>query len=115
MNLWLAAAPNAEVAHGEVGCMVSVNDLADRPPRPLQNGEVMNLGNKRLRRIETPHVPHGWDAAVPSRARAITPWRAGECGSCGVGEELAVEGVGDPPLETAQRFELGFPAACFRL
>ena len=41
--------------------------------------------------------------AVPSRARAITPWRAGEYGSCGVGEELAVEGVGDPALETAHR------------
>src|SRR5664279_5846319 len=45
--------------------------------------------------------------AVPSRARDITPWRAGEYGSCGVGEELAVEGVGDPALETTQRFELG--------
>ncbi len=64
MNLWLAAAPNAQVAHGERGCTVSVNDLADRSPRSLQNGEVMNLGDKRLRRIETPHVPHGWDAGV---------------------------------------------------
>src|SRR5664279_1114528 len=45
--------------------------------------------------------------AVPSRARDITPWRAGEYGSCGVGEELAVEGVGDPAFETTQRFELG--------
>jgi hypothetical protein len=24
----------------------------------------MELGNKRLRRIETPHVPHGWDAGI---------------------------------------------------
>jgi flavorubredoxin len=64
MNQWLAAAPDAQVAHGAVGCMVSVNDLADRPPRPLQDGEVMELGDKRLRRIETPHVPHGWDAGL---------------------------------------------------
>ena len=64
MNLWLAAAPNAQVAHGEIGCMVSVNDLADRPPRSLKNGEVINLGSKRLRRVETPHVPHGWDAGL---------------------------------------------------
>ncbi|MDT7777336.1 MAG: hypothetical protein QOC67_6260, partial [Pseudonocardiales bacterium] len=34
MNQWLAAAPHAEVAHGAVGCMVSLNDMADRPPRP---------------------------------------------------------------------------------
>ena len=64
MNQWLAAAPNAQVAHGAMGCAVSVNDLADRPPRPLQHGEVIELGTKRLRRIETPHVPHGWDAGL---------------------------------------------------
>jgi flavorubredoxin len=64
MNLWLAAAPDAQVAHGAMGCMVSVSDLADRPPRPLADGEVLDLGGRRVRRIETPHVPHGWDAGV---------------------------------------------------
>jgi flavorubredoxin len=64
MNLWLAAAPRAEVAHGALGCAVSVTDLADRPPRPLQDGEVIDLGGRRIRRIETPHVPHGWDAGL---------------------------------------------------
>ncbi len=24
----------------------------------------MDLGGKRLRRIDTPHVPHGWDAGI---------------------------------------------------
>jgi flavorubredoxin len=64
MNNWLAAAPAAQVAHGAMGCVVSVNDLADRPPRPLEDGEVIDLGGKRVRRIETPHVPHGWDAGL---------------------------------------------------
>lgn len=64
MNQWLAAAPQAEVAHGEMGCLVSVNDLADRPPRPLRDGDVLDLGGKRVRNVETPHVPHGWDAHV---------------------------------------------------
>jgi len=64
MNHWLAAAPNAEVAHGATGCMVSLNDLADRPPRALADGEVLDLGGKRVRHIDTPHVPHGWDARV---------------------------------------------------
>jgi flavorubredoxin len=44
--------------------MVQVNDLADRPPRPLEPGEVIDLGGKRVRHLATPHVPHGWDAAV---------------------------------------------------
>ncbi|HEY5981011.1 MAG TPA: hypothetical protein VIT41_15410 [Microlunatus sp.] len=64
MNLWLGAAPNAEIAHGAMGCVVSVNDLADRPPRSLQDGEVLEIGTKRMRRLETPHVPHGWDAGL---------------------------------------------------
>jgi flavorubredoxin len=65
MNEWLAVAPNAQGAHGQTGCMVSLNDFADRPPRILQDGEVIELGaGKRVRFIDTPHTPHGWDAGV---------------------------------------------------
>ncbi|WP_251019374.1 MBL fold metallo-hydrolase [Streptomyces sp. ISL-11] len=64
LNSWLDAAPRAAVAHGAMGCLVSVNDMADRLPRPLDDGEVLDLGGKRVRRLETPHVPHGWDAGL---------------------------------------------------
>ncbi|MBM3529166.1 MAG: MBL fold metallo-hydrolase [Alphaproteobacteria bacterium] len=65
MNEWLAAAPNATAAHGQTGTMVSLNDFADRPPRVLAGGEVIDLGGgKRVRFIDTPHTPHGWDAGV---------------------------------------------------
>jgi flavorubredoxin len=64
MNTWLAAAPGSEVAHGALGCMVSLNDMCDRPPRALAEGEVIDLGGKRVRQISTPHVPHGWEAQV---------------------------------------------------
>jgi len=64
MNLWLAAAPRAQVLHGALACMVSLNDLADRPPRALADGEVLDLGDRRLRWCDTPHVPHGWEAGV---------------------------------------------------
>jgi flavorubredoxin len=65
MNEWLAIAPSAEIAHGQVGCSVSINDMADRPPRLLQDGEVVELGRgKRVRYLDTPHTPHGWDAGV---------------------------------------------------
>jgi flavorubredoxin len=64
MNAWLAAAPQATVVHGETGCMVSLNDLADRAPRALSSGEVLDLGGRRMRWIDTPHVPHGWEAGV---------------------------------------------------
>jgi flavorubredoxin len=64
VNEWLAAAPNAEVAFGGLGCMVSVNDLVDRAPRGLEDGETLDLGGPRVRYIATPHVPHGWEAGL---------------------------------------------------
>jgi flavorubredoxin len=65
MNEWLAIAPQAQAAHGQTGCLVSLNDFADRPPRVLQDGEVIDIGRgKRVRFIDTPHTPHGWDAGV---------------------------------------------------
>lgn len=64
MNDLLAAAPGAQVAHGALGCMVSLNDLADRPPVALADGDVIELGAHRVRHIDTPHVPHGWEARL---------------------------------------------------
>jgi flavorubredoxin len=64
MNDWLAAAPRAEVAHGPIGVMVSLMDLADRPPRQLVDGEVIDLGGKRVRWVDTAHVPHGWESGL---------------------------------------------------
>jgi flavorubredoxin len=64
MNNFLAASPVAQVTHGALGCMVSVDDQADRPPFPMAPDTVFDLGGKRVRGIDTPHVPHGWDAHV---------------------------------------------------
>ena len=64
MNQWLAAAPNAQIAHGQIACEVSLNDLCDRPPRALDDGEVIDLGGRRIRFLYTPHVPHGWEAGL---------------------------------------------------
>ena len=66
---FLAAAPNAQVAHGATGCMVSLNDMLSRPPRPLADGETVDLGGKevrtrRVRHLATPHVPHNWESQV---------------------------------------------------
>lgn len=65
MNEWLAVAPHAEVAHGQTGSLVSLNDMADRAPRILEDSELVELGRgKRVRYLDTPHIPHGWDAGV---------------------------------------------------
>lgn len=72
LNHWLAAAPHAEIVHSRTACMVSLNDLADRPPRALADGEVIDLGGRRMRWIDTPHVPHGWEAGVMWEETAST-------------------------------------------
>jgi flavorubredoxin len=64
MNDWLGAAPQSTVAQSMTGCMVSVTDLADRAPRPLADGEVLDIGGHRMRWIDTPHVPHAWEAGL---------------------------------------------------
>ena len=43
--------------------MVSVDDVvAERPARALEDGEVLVTGKCRFRFLQTPHVPHAWDA-----------------------------------------------------
>ena len=65
MNEFLAAAPRAEIAHGQTACRVSLGDMADRMPRSLADGEVIDLGGgKRVHYLDTPHIPHGWEAGV---------------------------------------------------
>lgn len=67
VNEFLAAAPHAQVAHGALGCQLSLDDHCARPPRPLQDGEVLELGGavlarRRVVELSTPHVPHNWES-----------------------------------------------------
>ena len=64
LNDWLAAAPRAVVAHGRLACSIWLNEMADRPPRTLADGEVLDLGGKKVKHIATPHLPHNWEAAL---------------------------------------------------
>ena len=64
LNPWLAAAPQAAPLCSRIAAMVSVNDLADRAPRAAADGELVVLGRHRLRWLDTPHLPHGWDSGL---------------------------------------------------
>jgi len=108
MNLFLAAAPDAKIAHGALGCMVSVGDLADRPPRPLAADEVMDLGGKRVRNIDTPHVPHGWDAHVLYEETTGTLFCGDLFTQLGNGPALATHDL----LDAAAQAEEVFGATC---
>lgn len=64
LNQWLAAAPQAAPLCSRIAALVSVADLADRAPRALADGEVLVTGRRRLRWLDTPHLPHGWDSGL---------------------------------------------------
>jgi len=64
LNDWLEVAPHAQPLCSLVGANVSINDFAIRPPRPLNDGETLSIGHRRLRFLRTPHLPHGWDAGL---------------------------------------------------
>jgi flavorubredoxin len=64
MNRWLSAAPESTLIVGQVTADVNVADLANRTPQIWADGEVLDIGGKRVRRIDTPHVLHGWDAGL---------------------------------------------------
>src|SRR5262245_40366189 len=54
MNELLAIAPTAVPIGSRTAIMVSVNDVADRPGRPLGDGEVLELGRHAVRWFDTP-------------------------------------------------------------
>jgi hypothetical protein len=57
-------APNAQVVHGPLACEVSLNDLAMRPPQPIEPDGVLVTGSHRMRFLATPHVPHNWESGL---------------------------------------------------
>jgi flavorubredoxin len=104
MNDWLAVAPQATVAHGAIGVMTSINDQADRAPRPLQDGDMLDIGSKRIRYIATPHVPHGWDAGVLYEETTRTLFAGDLFTQFGNGEAISEADIVGPALETEDRF-----------
>jgi flavorubredoxin len=72
LNQWLAAAPEAVPVCSRVAAMTSINDLADRAPRALADGETLTLGKHQVQWFDTPHLPHGWESGLMMEERTRT-------------------------------------------
>lgn len=72
LNEWLAVAPQAAPLCGSVAAMVSISDLADRPPRALGDGELVSLGKRSVRWYDAPHLPHAWECGFLMEERTGT-------------------------------------------
>jgi flavorubredoxin len=102
LNQWLAVAPHAFPLCGKVAAMVSIEDLADRRPRALADGEALSLGTHTVRWFDTPHLPHAWECGflVEERTRTLL---------CG---DLFTQGGSDlPPLTSS---DILGPSEAFR-
>lgn len=64
LNDLLAAAPEAQPFGAEIGVLTSLNDFALRSARGLSDGEEFSIGSRRMKWLNTPHVPHGWDCGI---------------------------------------------------
>lgn len=102
LNDFLSAAPQAVPVCSQVGAMVSVTDYADRPPRPLADGEVLSLGRHRLRWHDAPHVPHGWECGFMAELESRTLF---------CGDLFTQGGRGDTPVTDA---DILGPSEAFR-
>jgi flavorubredoxin len=63
VNEWIAAAPRAEVLCSDLCAAVNLRDFANREPRVVADGEVVDLGPRRLRFFMTPQV-NQWDSLM---------------------------------------------------
>jgi flavorubredoxin len=61
LNNFLDIAPNAVPLCGKIAAIVSISDMADRAPRPMEDGEDLSIGKHRVRWFATPHLPHAWE------------------------------------------------------
>lgn len=64
LNEWLQLAPNAEPVCSFVGAQVSINDFAARPAKGLSDGDGFSTGKYKFRFVQTPHLPHCWEAGL---------------------------------------------------
>ncbi|MGL6221698.1 MAG: hypothetical protein ACRC36_26980 [Lacrimispora sphenoides] len=63
LNNWLEAAPNAIPLVGEFG-QDTVEDLSSKAPELVEDGQLLALGRRSILILETPHIPHNWDAML---------------------------------------------------
>jgi flavorubredoxin len=102
INQLLQAAPQAVPLCSQVAAMVSMNDLADRPPRALADGERLSLGRHDIHWFDAPHVPHGWECGFLMDRSTHTFF---------CGDLFTQPGVGTEPLTEA---DILGPSEAFR-
>jgi flavorubredoxin len=96
----LAAAPHAEVVVGAHGAQLALDDLAEWALRTLVAGEVLDLGDRQVMAVPTPHAPHGFEAHAFLEVSTGTMFCADLMEQVGRGPALTSHDLVGPALET---------------
>jgi flavorubredoxin len=104
MNEFLAAAPDAEIVHSQLACAISLDDMADRPPVGVADGDVLDIGRHRLRFLPTPHVPHNWESGLWFDETTRTLFAGDLFTHLGAGPALTEQDLVGPALEAEAVF-----------
>jgi flavorubredoxin len=102
LNDFLAVAPQAVPLCGKLAAMVSIGDMADRPPQALEDGEAVSLGSHTVRWFATPHLPHAWECGHLMEESTRTLF---------CGDLFTQPGASHPPLTESDILE---PSEAFR-
>ena len=105
MNLWQEHAPQAQVVHGRLAA-TSRCATSRCGRRGADDGEVLDLGGKRVRYLATPHLPHGWDAGLMLEERTGTLLCSDLLGQVGDGPALLRGDIVGPALESENALAL---------
>ena len=108
VNEFLQASPHAQVAHGALGCTLSLNDYCIRPPKPLDDGEILELGGaslaRRVTEVATPHVPHNWESHLFYEQETGTLFCGDLLTQLGDGPAITGDDLLDPAIAAEELF-----------
>jgi flavorubredoxin len=105
LNLFLGASPDAVPVASRVAVLTSLADFAERPPRALADGELLQLGKRTVEWIDTPHLPHGWETGYLYESSTRTLF-CGDLFTHGGAKAPAL--IDSDLLVPAEEFRIGF-------
>ena len=96
----------ARLEHGDFSTNIALvlSGELHTPPRALADNEVLDLGGRRVRRLDTPHVPHCWDAGLLYEETTGTLFTSDLFTHAGNPAALTDSDLVGPAIEAEQRF-----------
>ena len=107
LNEWLALAPRAETLCGVIGALVNINDYIGGRARVMKSDEVLATGRHQFRFLETPQVPHAWDAGLMFEETGATLFCSDLFLQNGDLEPLTEADVVEPARQSLLAYEAG--------